>query len=225
MSGASPGSSPWLRRLSWGLLAAAMLAVAVTAVMAPRWRAAPAGSWPLPPVLGEVPAFELVNRDGGRVTGRDLLGAPWVADFIFTRCSLSCPRMTARMVQLPRMLSASGGLVRRVSFSVDPDFDTPAVLQQYADSWGIEDPRWLFLTGAREAVEVLVREGFRLAVDASPPAGQASPLEPILHSTRFVLVDAAGAIRGYYDVARGEELARLARDLAALQARGPITPQ
>lgn len=221
MSGKSQASAPLRRRLAWGLLVAAMLAVAVAAVMAPRWRGAPADALPLPPVLGEVPPFELVNRDGDRVSRRDLLGAPWVANFIFTRCALSCPRMTARMVQLRQMLPADRRLVR-VSFSVDPVYDTPAVLQRYAESWGIEDSRWLFLTGARESVEALVRDGFRLILEPSPPADQASPLEPILHSTRFVLVDAGGAVRGYYDVTRGEEMTRLVRELAALQARAPI---
>ncbi len=201
------------RRILWGLLAAVMLAIGFTAVMAPRWGRAPADEPPM--VLGRAPEFELSNRDGRRVSDRDLLGSPWVADFIFTRCAISCPRMTARMVQLASLLP-SNAEISRVSFSVDPDYDTPEVLQTYARSWNIEDRRWLFLTGDRDQMKSIVTQGFKLAVEMNPPAGTFSPGEPILHSTRFVLVDAGGFIRGYYDVVQGGELERLARDIAAL---------
>ena len=207
------GVTPLQRRLLWGLLTAVMLAIVVTWMMAPRWRGSIAAE--PPPILGQAPRFELLNRDDRTVSNDDLLGHPWVADFIFTRCALSCPRMTSRMIELGRLLPP-GSQVARVSFSVDPTYDTPEVLQQYAESWRIEDPQWLFLTGARETLYSLVSEGFHLALDTNPPPEAASPQESILHSTRFVLVDAEGAIRGYYDVVQGEELARLSDDLWAL---------
>ena len=210
---------PLQRLVLWGFLVAVILAVVVTALMAPRWRGGE--SLEVPPELGPVPEFLLVNRDGGQIDKSDLLGSPWVADFIFTRCALSCPRMTERMLALEKI--APGGL-RRVSFSVDPEYDSPEVLQLYAESWGITDPAWLFLTGDREVVRDLVTQGFKLGLDEDPPPGAASPQEPILHSTRFVLVDAAGLIRGYYDAFRPEELNRLARDLRAIAAGASSTP-
>lgn len=167
-------------------------------------------------VLGRAPDFSLTNRDGQTVTDSDLLGSPWIADFIFTRCAISCPRMTQRMAQLAKLWPA-GSDVARVSFSVDPEYDTPQVLQTYAESWDIEDPRWYFLTGDREFMKSLVMEGFKLAVEMDPPPGTTDPREPILHSTRFVLVDAQGAIRGYYDVVEGPEMERLVEDLRAIQ--------
>ena len=211
------------RRLLWGLLTAVMLAIGFTTIMAPRWSRPTVGDPPM--VLGAAPEFSLVNRDGETVTNRDLLGAPWVADFIFTRCAISCPRMTSRMVQLgklwPRELETT-----RVSFSVDPGYDSAPVLQTYAESWNIDDPRWFFLTGGRDVMKAIVVEGFKLAVEMNPPPGTFSPEEPILHSTRFVLVDEAGAIRGYYDAVKGEELERLIGDLRALAAdRGPAEGQ
>lgn len=201
------------RTVLWGFLIAAILAVLVTALMAPEWR----GVEPPepPPELGAAPDFRLINRDGREVDSAELVGAPWVADFIFTRCALSCPRMTERMIRLDEM---EPGGVRRVSFSVDPEYDTPQVLQLYADSWGITDPGWLFLTGERDLIRQLVTEGFKLGLNDEPPPGAASPDEPILHSTRFVLVDGAGVIRGYYDAFRPEDLNRLARDYRALAA-------
>ena len=197
----------------WGFLVAVILAVLVTALMAPKWRG---GEPPVPPPeLGAAPQFRLVNRDGRAIDSTEMLGAPWVADFIFTRCALSCPRMTERMVKLEELVP--NGL-RRVSFSVDPEFDSPEVLQLYADTWGITDSNWLFLTGQKESIRSLVVEGFKLGLDDEPPPGAAGPDEPILHSTRFVLVDGQGIIRGYYDAFRPEELDRLARDLGALAA-------
>ena len=205
--------TPMRRTLLWGFLVAVILAVLVTALMAPRWRGV--GSPEPPPVLGPAPEFQLTNRDGRVIDSSELRGSPWVADFIFTRCALSCPRMTERMLSLETM--QPGGL-RRVSFSVDPDYDSPQVLQLYADSWGIADSDWLFLTGEKESIRRLVTEGFKLGLDDEPPVGAASPEEPILHSTRFVLVDGAGAIRGYYDAFRPEELSRLALDYQAIAA-------
>lgn len=205
--------TPMRRTLLWGFLVAVILAVLVTALMAPRWRGV--GSPEPPPVLGPAPEFQLTNRDGRVVDSSELRGSPWVADFIFTRCALSCPRMTERMLSLETM-QPSG--LRRVSFSVDPDYDSPQVLQLYADSWGIADSDWLFLTGEKESIRRLVTAGFKLGLDQEPPVGAASPEEPILHSTRFVLVDGAGAIRGYYDAFRPEELSRLALDYQAIAA-------
>lgn len=205
--------TPMRRTLLWGFLVAVILAVLVTTLMAPRWRGV--GNPEPPPVLGPAPEFQLTNRDGRVVDSSELQGSPWVADFIFTRCALSCPRMTERMLSLETMQPIG---LRRVSFSVDPDYDSPQVLQLYADSWGIADSDWLFLTGEKESIRQLVTAGFKLGLDDEPPVGAASPEEPILHSTRFVLVDSAGAIRGYYDAFRPAELSRLALDYQAIAA-------
>jgi protein SCO1/2 len=206
-------------------LAAAALAAAVELVG--RWRR-PAP----PPRLVRVPDFTLRNRDGRFVARADLLGAPWVADFVFTRCAASCPLMSARMARLDRRLPAGRWLVgtagekvggtagspvgspavRLVSFTVDPDFDTPAVLARYAASFGAS-PRWLFLSGGREAILRLSRDGFRLAVGGGGPAK-----EPILHSTRFILVDGQGWIRRYYDALDPAAMAALPRDAEAVAA-------
>lgn len=193
------------RGLIWGFLVAALLVVAGAAV----WQIFH-GPEP-PPVLGEVPEFTLTNRDGQTVRRTDLLGAPWVADFIFTRCGASCPMMSLRMARLERELPRDLG-VRFVSFSVDPDYDTPQVLQEYAESFGAPG-RWLFLTGDKRAMHRLSKEGFKLAVDDTTPVNED---EPILHSTRFVLVDGEGRIRGYYEAFDEEAVKKLMRDVEAL---------
>ena len=193
------------RGLLWGVLVAALLVVTGAAV----WQIV-RGPEP-PPVLGEVPDFALVNRDGQPVRRADLAGAPWIADFIFTRCGASCPMMSLRMARLERELPADLG-VRFVSISVDPEHDTPEVLQEYAESFGAPG-RWLFLTGDKPQIYRLSKEGFKLALDDAMPV---SPDEPILHSTRFVLVDGQGKIRGYYEAFDEEALKKLRADLEAL---------
>ena len=195
------------RGLIWGFLGIALAAIAGAALWQFLTRPAPL------PVLGQVPDFALTNRDGRTVRRADLAGAPWVADFIFTRCGASCPMMSMRMARLEGELPEDLG-ARLVSFTVDPEYDTPEVLRRYAESFGAPG-RWLFLTGTREELHRLSIEGFKLAVDDSP-AVAASAGEPILHSTRFVLVDGKGRIRGYYEAFDEESMGRLERDLERL---------
>jgi protein SCO1/2 len=198
---------PVRRLLLWGVLVLGLLGVALAA----GWSRL-AGS-PSPPVLGQVPPFALTNRDGRPVTLKTLAGAPWIADFVFTRCAASCPLMTARMAKLGKDLPA-GENVRRVSFTVDPLHDTPEVLARYAETFQAT-PDWLFLTGPEPDLHRLSREGFKLAVDI-PKGDSGSTQEAILHSTRFVLVDGQGRIRGYYDGEDEAAMAKLRRDIRAL---------
>lgn len=197
------------RGLIWGLLIVTLLAVAAAAAF--QWLDRPEP----PPVFGEVPDFHFINRDGRPVQLSDLAGKPWIVDFIFTRCPASCPIMTTRMARLNEDLESVD--FRLVSISVDPERDTPEVLRRYAESFQAPD-RWLFLTGDRDAIHHLSREGFKLGIDDNPPPplpGE-QPAEPILHSTRIVLVDGGGRIRGYYNAFSDEDLQKLKRDLRAI---------
>lgn len=171
---------------------------------------------PAPPIFGRVPDFTLANRDGRTVRLGDLAGGPWIADFVFTRCTASCPVMSGKMARLDREL-APPPRVRLVSFSVDPEHDTPAVLARYAASYAAS-PRWLFLTGSREHLYRLSRQGFKLGVDSRPASRGRLRIdaEDILHSTRFVLVDGRANIRGYYDSLDPAALRRLRDDLEAV---------
>jgi protein SCO1 len=216
-------SRRWLRPALWGLLLAALLGVCAVAVVErltgpPRsagttLAASPAGSGQRLPELGRVPDFTFTNRDGRVIRLADLAGAPWIADFVFTRCASSCPLLSAVMARLDRTLPAGGG-VRLVSLSVDPTWDTAPVLASYARSFSAS-PRWLFLTGPPAQVQKLSRDGFKLALDPGGAGGQA-PAEAILHSTRFVLIDARGVIRGYYQALDPGSVARLTADVREL---------
>lgn len=162
------------------------------------------------PVLAPVPAFELVRSDGSAVTRENLAGIPWVADFVFTRCVTSCPILTGRMQAVGGGL-AEGEDFRRVSITVDPAHDTPEVLGRYKETRRLPET-WWWLTGEPGAVLALVRDGFLLGVEENP----GDERDPILHSTRLVLVDGQNRIRGYYDGLEEAALERLDRDLARL---------
>ena len=139
------------------------------------------------PVIGQVPPFALTERSGQPFGAEQLKGKISVVDFIFTRCTGVCPIMADRMGKLYKAF-ADFPNVQFVSISVDPDFDTPGILQEYARNHGVTDDRWLFLRGRIDSVAYLSERGFLLPTDSLPQG----------HSNRFVLVDAKGQIRGYY---------------------------
>jgi protein SCO1/2 len=151
---------------------------------------------------GNVPDFSLTERSNRKVTKQDLVGKVWVADFIFTHCAGICPTMSANMQKLQDKLPAE---VRLVSFSVDPYNDTPEVLTEYANRYGADRERWLFLTGEPGAVQKLSFEGFKLAIDTT----SGSAAEPITHSSRYALVDKEGTIRGYFGTEEPDALDRI----------------
>ncbi len=166
---------------------------------------------------GALPEFALVSQTGDSVHLRDLRGQVWIADFIFTHCAATCPMMTA---QLQRLRTAFGGAapVRLVSFSVDPDRDTPQRLTDYAAEYGATPDHWLFLTGDKRQLRRLSIDGFHLSVDDSAPEDVAKGAESVLHSTRFTLVDGQGHIRGYYDGTTNETVDQLGVDARKLAA-------
>jgi protein SCO1/2 len=161
------------------------------------------------PLMNTVPEFTLTERSAREVKNQDLAGQIWIADFVYTSCGGLCPIMSEKMRKLQDTLPAE---VRLVSFSVDPDVDTPAVLTEYAKKFGADPNRWLFLTGSKESLFQLSKDGFKLAVDDSGGTEQ----EPITHSSRFALVDREGRIRGYYSMEDPSELAHIIKDAKSL---------
>lgn len=165
------------------------------------------------PVIGQVRNVTLVERSGKPVALADLRGKIWVADFIFTHCQGPCPLMSTRMRELQQRLAAFPD-VQLVSISVDPERDTPAVLAEYARRYQADPGKWWFLTGRREDIYELIRADFKLTVM------EATATAPITHSTRFVLVDPVGRIRGYYDSTDPAALTRLVEDINRLRKEG-----
>jgi protein SCO1/2 len=141
---------------------------------------------------------------------RALRGRVWIADFIYTRCSGPCPMLSANMAGLQKRLPPSIGLL---SFTVDPDHDSVELLTVYAHKFGADAQRWFFVTGDKSALLKLFRDGFQIAVAQSAAA---APGQNIAHTTKFILIDGAGRLRGYYDGDDAESLDRLAADAKRL---------
>lgn len=150
-----------------------------------------------PPVGGQLPEWRLVDQNNEAFGSADLAGDVYVASFLFTRCPAVCPRMTASLRQLERRYGQEGVRgVRLVSFSVDPAYDTPERLRDYAQSRGLDDERWSLVTGDEQEVRSLVEDGF------GQPMGEGLILwggaVDVTHTTRLVLVDRYGRTRGDY---------------------------
>jgi protein SCO1 len=163
---------------------------------------------------GTVPAFQLTNQNNQPFGTEQLSGKIWIVDFIFSTCPGPCPMMSSRMSELQKPLQNSD--VHLVSVSVDPEKDTPEVLRGYAEKLGAQPGRWEFLTGPKAAIYDLSRSGFKLPVseDSDTPGVPA-------HSTRAVLVDRRGSIRGYYDVTAPDTLTKLVADTNQLLREQP----
>ncbi|MEO6709818.1 MAG: SCO family protein [Planctomycetota bacterium] len=158
-----------------------------------------------PEVLGSVAPFHFTSSDSRTVTEHDLLGKVWVVDFFFTTCSGPCPRITTQMRALQDDLAGSS--VQLVSISVDPATDTPEALRDYAERVGADTSRWWFLTGDETATDDLIRSSFALPVEH---ASGAQIGFQVSHSTKLVVVDARGKVRGYYagETPEGRAMAR-----------------
>jgi protein SCO1/2 len=157
------------------------------------------------PVLFPAPQFDLTDQTGRPFSSSYLTGKVVVANFVFTTCTDICPLLTATMAQVRDQLRQAqllGDKAVIVSFSVDPEHDTPEALTTYGERFGATPAEWRFLTGQRQAIDDLLVGGFK--VGRPPPAARTSDgtLE-IIHTNRFALIDPRGQVRALLN---GEEL-------------------
>jgi cytochrome oxidase Cu insertion factor (SCO1/SenC/PrrC family) len=166
------------------------------------------------PVLLNIPKFQLVDQAGEDFGSDKLLGHVWIANFMFTRCMATCPRQTAKFEELQRTTLhwPDVNRFRLISFTVDPEHDTPSHLNEYARDHRADPSLWKFLTGSRQDLWTLCQEGFKLPVSDS-----ATDLSsPVTHSSKFVLVDKQLRIRGFYDGLSSDDFGKLVVDLRSL---------
>ena len=149
-----------------------------------------------PEVFYSLPDFELTDQGGSAFTKESLRGKIWVSNFMFTSCPTVCPVLTQRMSLISDRV-AHLSEVHLLSFSVDPETDTSEVLRTYAAGYGVDHKQWSFLTGDPTVMKAAIEEGFKVSM-GGPIDRQ--DLSSVMHGTRFVLGDAEGNIRGYYDV-------------------------
>lgn len=183
-------------RVEWLVWAALVVTVFAIAIAFAWTRFQESGLRRSLDVLGRVPDFTLTNQFARPVSLSNLLGQVWVADVIFTRCPISCERMTQRMHALEEDVSARLP-VKFVSITADPGFDSPEVLKRYAERHQIDQSRWHFLTGIKRDVYALSVSGLKFAVIDNE--NKTIPDDLFVHSTQFALVDKRGNIRGYFE--------------------------
>jgi protein SCO1 len=147
-----------------------------------------------PKVFGTLPAFELTNSRGEPFGSKELEGAVYIANFVFTSCPSICPALMDRMNAVQKRVKNTSGMVRLVTITVDPETDTPEKMAAYGKRFGARPSRWHLLTGDYQVIEETVVKGFKLAMGKD-----AENLFQIFHSERFVLVDRRGRIRGYFE--------------------------
>lgn len=169
------------------------------------------------PILGELPAFSLTDQHGRTFGTEQLAGKVWIANFIFTRCPTVCPVFTRTLAGVQDRMRHVAPAIRLVSFSVDPDHDTPEVLAEYARKHRASPRMWTFLTGAPEDIRRTVRDGLKVALEDQ---GMVGDVPDILHGTHFVLVDQRSRIRGYYASDDPERVGQMVQDLEMLVNRG-----
>jgi protein SCO1/2 len=158
------------------------------------------------PVYGKVPRFDLTDSSGKPFHSSSLEGKVWVADFIYTHCPGPCPRMTSQMHRIEEQ-TRNEESVYLVSFTVDPARDTPPVLNEFARRFGGPTARWSFLTGSPATLHQLARNVFMVG----------DLIDVMDHSTKFILVDKKGRIRGFYSTFDSNGMSSLLKDIHGVE--------
>lgn len=144
----------------------------------------------------EVGDFALIDQNGEPFSSGQLKGKIWLANFVFTSCTAECPLLSQQMSLVRRNLGPRPD-VAFVSFSVDPQTDTPKRLADYAKPYG-PDPRWSLLTGDMDKVTQLVTSKFLLPLNRSEPS-DGSNAPSINHSDKMLVIDGNGVVRYFCD--------------------------
>lgn len=157
-----------------------------------------------------IPDFTFINQEGKPIGRSQMEGKITVVDFFFTSCLSICPVMSKELSRVNDMFREEPR-AQLMSISIDPEFDTPQVLKQYADEHEAIAGKWHFLSGPKLETFQLARCGFVLpALD-----GNGVP-DDFVHSDKFILIDAEGRIRGYYSGTTREQVDLLILEMKIL---------
>ncbi|MEO8794278.1 MAG: SCO family protein [Daejeonella sp.] len=142
-----------------------------------------------------------LNADSNRIT---------VVNFFFTRCPSFCSDMNKEMARVANRYS-NNNLLRFISISVDPDFDSPKVLAKYSSNYNLPVDKWRFLTGNQDSIYNIARQDF--LVDAIRDSNK---VDNVIHSPMLILLDPQKRIRGYYDSTNKTEVDKLSDEIKVL---------
>jgi protein SCO1/2 len=171
-------------------------------------------------VYHTISGFSLLNQDSNQVSEKIFKGKIHVANFFFTTCGTICPKMSSEMMRVQHAFEKDTNVVI-VSYTVDPEHDTPLVLKEYASQHNAIKNKWFFLTGDKKTIYDLARNSYYL-VAGEGDGGQ----EDFIHSEMFTLIDKEGRIRGgkdkrgnmlTYDGTNILDVNRLIEDIAVLK--------
>lgn len=164
------------------------------------------------PIYGKVSSFSLITEEGKQFQEKSLAGKIWISDFIYTRCTDQCPLLSFRMAQLQKAFLNQPN-IRLVSFTIDPQYDSPRILKSYGNHFKARADQWIFLTGKQKEIRRILSQNFHVALLHDP-----AKKNDYVHTNLFALVDQKGNIRGYYDLLQdSESRKKLFQDVAALE--------
>lgn len=163
-------------------------------------------------IYNKIPAFSFTNQYGDTITEKIVEGKIYVTDFFFTSCPTICPVMKRQMTKVYNEYKGNPE-VMILSHTIDPEHDTPKVLNTFAKDLGIEGNQWQFLTGPKEDIYALGQKSYLSAAQEDRTAEGG-----FLHSGAFILIDKEKHIRGMYDGTTEEGTKKLLRDMKILLA-------
>jgi len=162
-------------------------------------------------VYHTIAPFRFVDQDSVAITNANFAGKIYVADFFFTSCRTICPIMKAQML---RVYEATAEMpdVLILSHTIDPEWDTVALLHDFAQRLGVESQRWHFVTGVKDSIYKIAQTSYYATAmeDRTEPDG-------FIHSGAFLLIDRKGRIRGKYDGTKDDDVNRLISDIKKLR--------
>lgn len=161
-------------------------------------------------IYHQIPPFRFLNQDSTWISEKDMAGKIYIADFFFTSCPTICPKMKTQLLRIYERYAANDQ-IRILSHSIDPAFDTPSVLKQYAERLQVKAPRWNMLTGDKAALYKLGEKSYM--VTAQEDKNEAGGF---VHSGAFILVDKNRHVRGIYDGTQETEVNHLIEDIEIL---------
>ncbi|MEN0054796.1 MAG: SCO family protein [Mucilaginibacter sp.] len=160
-------------------------------------------------VYSTIPDFKFVNQYADTITGKSLDGKIYVADFFFTTCPSICPVMHRNMLNVYKEFKNDDNF-RIISHSIDPKYDTVAVLKKYADKLGISGNTWWLLNGTKEQTYGIAKN-YLVSVQEKNPQGE------YIHDGYFILVDKQKRLRGTYDGTDPAQVTKLIADIKTLK--------
>lgn len=163
-------------------------------------------------VYHTIPAFSFPNQNGKIITEKDYAGKIYVSDFFFTTCGTICPKMTKQLIRVQEEFEDDKDVLI-LSFTVNPEVDSIAMLKSYAKAFGANENKWNFCTGSKSKLYKLAQKGFLLI----KPEVEVNNPSQFLHSEYFNLVDRKGRIRGVYDGTDSTDVSRLIEDIKILK--------